>query len=313
MNVNDNLNNLSKTINSNEVDEYLYNRVYSFSTENISGYIDYFDLKNRSLLTVGSSGDQILNSYLNGARDITLLDVNRYAPYYIYLKIAGILSLTYQEFQDFFFINDNNERNYRRNDKRFNKHLFNKLSNNLKEINYDSYYFFNTVFNKYDKEIIYKYLFLDDAPDTKVIKRINNYLVNEVNYNKLKKIIKDIGFKFINHDIFKYESDNKYDNIFLSNLCTLDNMNLYDYKDLLIKLKKNNLNINGAMLIVYIWNMQYDSEEINFEWKHVYNMPSTRSFLRDYITEHYNITGISDIRFDTGRTSDLVLIYKNRN
>ena len=81
----------------------LYKRIYPFTTENINGYINYFDLKNKSLLTVGSSGDQILNAYKNRCRDITLLHLHPYAKYYINLKIAGILSLSYQEFIEFFY------------------------------------------------------------------------------------------------------------------------------------------------------------------------------------------------------------------
>ena len=72
-----------------------FSRIYSFATENIAGYIDYFDFDNKSLLTVGSSGDQVLNAFYNGARDITLFDINEYAKYYVYLKISAILSLSY--------------------------------------------------------------------------------------------------------------------------------------------------------------------------------------------------------------------------
>lgn len=92
----------AKEMLNNNINSNLYYKVYSFATENINGYIDYFDLKNKSLLTVGSSGDQILNAYYKGCRDITLIDVNPFAKYYINLKIAGVISLTYQEFQEFF-------------------------------------------------------------------------------------------------------------------------------------------------------------------------------------------------------------------
>ena len=43
----------------------IWNRFYSiypFTTENISGYIDCFDLDKHNLLTVGSSTDQVLNA-----------------------------------------------------------------------------------------------------------------------------------------------------------------------------------------------------------------------------------------------------------
>ena len=116
-----------------------YYKIYPFSTENIKGYLDYFDLYNKSLLTIGSSGDQVLNSYYNGCRDITLLDINPFCKYYLNLKIAGIISLSYEEFVYFFFpkINNKNNRAY------FHFDLFKKLAVVLKEIDLESYTFFD--------------------------------------------------------------------------------------------------------------------------------------------------------------------------
>ena len=108
-----------------------YSRIYTFTTENINGYIKYFNLKNKSLLTVGLSGDQLLNAYYYGARDITLFDINPYAKYYVYLKVAAILSLTYDEFQSFFFkygLDNNSNRDV------FSPNLFNKMKSILKEL-----------------------------------------------------------------------------------------------------------------------------------------------------------------------------------
>lgn len=303
----ENLEKSIKLLNNNILNKDIYMKIYSFTTENINGYIDLFDLYNKSLLTVGSSGDQILNSYYNGARDITLLDINPFAKYYVNLKIAGIISLTYQEFQEFFFKWINKEYN----NKRYNLNLFKKIKKNLKAIDYESYYFFQHIFKNYKRDIISNFLMNDDLCIDKVIKETNNYLKNEESFNKLKKILNNISFKFINKDIFTYQSSNKYDNIFLSNLCTT--VNLYEYRDLLIKLKNNNLNINGAMLILYLWNISYNSNEINFEWKQVYNMPGTRFLLKDFITEYYNITGIDDITYNKDSNSDLVMIYKKIN
>ena len=290
------------------LDDELYMRLYSFATENISGYIDLFDLKNKSLLTVGSSGDQVLNSYLKGCRDITLLDINPFAKYYINLKIAGIISLDYQKFQEFFFRCIGNEFNL----KRYNLELFKKMSDNLKIIDYDTYYFFEYVFKNYRPEKISDYLMLDDETNLKVISGINDYLQNETNFMKLKKILKDIRFNFINENFFNFQSSSKYDNIFLSNLCSISNINLYEFRNLLIKLKDNNLNINGSMLVAYLWNTNYFNDTFNYELKPIYNMPGTRLLLKNFITEHHDILGINDILFDNTSKSDLVLVYRKK-
>ena len=76
--------------------------IYPFTTENIAGYIDNFDLKDKSLLTVGSSGDQVLNAILKCCRDITVIDINPYTKFYYYLKVAGILNFNLNEFKSFF-------------------------------------------------------------------------------------------------------------------------------------------------------------------------------------------------------------------
>ena len=294
-----------KVINRKNFRDDLFMSIYSFSTENVNGYIDFFDYKDKSLLTVGSSGDQIINAYNKGCRDITLIDINPFARYYVNLKIAGILSLNYREFELFFFRNIG----LHKNNSRYNLELFNKLSNTLKAIDYDSYYFFESIFNKYPVDRISDYLMNDDEESYKVIKNINNYLQNEESYNKTKKILGDIYFNYINENIFTFNSNQKYDNIFLSNLCS--RISLFELKELIAKLN-NNLNIDGSMLSAYIWNMDYNSKEENYDLRDIYKMPAVRTWLNDYISEHHQITGISDILFSPDKKSDLVLIYKNK-
>ena len=81
------------------VDDKEFDQIYPFTTENIAGYIDYFDLKDKSLLTVGSSGDQVFNAALKDVKTVTLLDINSYTKYYYYLKEASILELSMSEFE----------------------------------------------------------------------------------------------------------------------------------------------------------------------------------------------------------------------
>jgi len=286
------------------INHSLYMKLYPFSTENIKGYLDYFDLKDKSILTIGSSGDQVINSFYNGSRDITLLDINPFSKYYLYLKVAAIMTFSYQEFIYFFFpkIHDKD------NSLRFNRILLKKLLRALKKINYDSYTFFEYIFNKYPNSKIIECLFNDDQDNDKVIKRINNYLDNSKNYNYLKKIINDLYISFINIDIFKYRDDKKYDNIFLSNIGDL--VNLYYFRDLLVRLRDNNLNDFGSILVAYLWNMNYDSDEVDYEWKHIYMMPATRYLLKNFITEYHQIKGVYDILNNNNYNSDLVMIYK---
>ena len=53
-----------------------YSRIYRLTTENISGFLNKYDLKDKKILTVAGSGDQRLNCYSLGAKEVTCFDVN---------------------------------------------------------------------------------------------------------------------------------------------------------------------------------------------------------------------------------------------
>lgn len=285
-----------------------FSRMYSFATENVSGYIDYFNFNNKSLLTVGSSGDQILNAFYNGARDITLFDINEYVKYYIYLKISAILSLTYQEFILFFFKHDISP--FKQNKCMFSKQLFNKMKDNLRLFDYESYLFFDELFSLYEGEKIRDRLFDDDEDRKIVIKGINKYLHDEESYNKLKSIIRKISFKYIYGNIFEDDINGKFDNIFLSNLCSITS--LERLKKLLEKLDKNNLNSEGSILFGYLWNTSFNNGSYKDDWKEIYKMPIVKEYLKEYITEVYDIVGTRDILWEEDKKRDLVLIYRKK-
>ena len=187
-----------------------FSLIYPFTTENISGYINLFELENKSLLTVGSSGDQALNAILKGSKDITILDVNPYTEYYFYLKYASILQVSLKEFLKFFcYMNYPNIYEY--NDKVFNKNTYLKIKDTLKNLNYNAYYFWEELFNTYKPYIIRK-LFESDEDNWKYLKNYNLYL-NPNYYEELKQKITQTNIKFITTDIYNTNLSRNYDNI----------------------------------------------------------------------------------------------------
>ena len=54
----------------------LFDKVYPFTTEMISGYFKEIDFKDKTVLTVGSSSDQAFNALLLGAKKIKVYDIN---------------------------------------------------------------------------------------------------------------------------------------------------------------------------------------------------------------------------------------------
>ena len=80
--------------------------IYKFSNESIIDYQKYLKNRNNAFI-VTASGDQILNSILEGTTNITSCDVSRFPKYFFELKKAAILSLSKDEYLDFFLKDDN--------------------------------------------------------------------------------------------------------------------------------------------------------------------------------------------------------------
>lgn len=282
-----------------------YSRIYTFTTENISDYLKHFELKNKSLLTVGSSGDQVLNAFYHGARDITLYDINPYAKYYTYLKIAAILSLTYQEFKAFFF--KHGEKRYY-NKYMFTKELYNKLSSTLRLLDYESILFFDELFNSFSVDEIRSSLFNDDEVRNKVIKGFNIYLRDEESYNKLKSIIAGISLKYIQGDMYEDEIPGKYDNIFLSNISNA--AKFPEYKALLERITSCNLSSTGSAQIAYLWDIYFDETYYEKDWFDIYKLPIVKKEIGHLITESHDVLSGRDILWHENKKRDLILIHR---
>lgn len=78
----------------------LYQQVYPFTTEMISGYFDEIDFKGKKVLTVGSSLDQAYNALLLGAKNIVVYDINENVKRFGKIKRELILKVPRQELYD---------------------------------------------------------------------------------------------------------------------------------------------------------------------------------------------------------------------
>lgn len=234
---------------SSKRNESFFNRPYVFTTENIGGYIEEFDLKNKSLLTTGSSADQILNAYLKGAKDVTVFDICPYAKDMFYLKKAAICALYYEEYLQFFS---------RKNDfpKAFNHRTFDFIAPYFDDM--ESLVFWDKLINYYD--LIEGDFFQYEEEKTRTIKKINPYLKNEDEYNHLKKIITDKDAHFMSCNLGELPKilDKEYDNIWLSNIGTYVK-NLEAFSRVIFSLE-DYLTPDGKMLVSYLYNHTLDDE-----------------------------------------------------
>lgn len=283
-----------------EIRKNPFREIYPFTTENIAGYIDNFDLKDKSLLTVGSSGDQVINAIMKGCKDITVLDMNHYIKYYYYLKIAGIISLEYEEFQNFFrYVNY--PKRFNENINVFNIESFKKLKDILRILDYESYLLWDELFQNFRNTTIRTKLFSNDEDTSKEINNNNTYMVNETSFNQTKDIVHKIKPNFVVGDVFEIKPTRKFDNIWLSNISSYHTIKklkkLVDLLDL-------NLNKDGKMLIGYLY---YTSIYINNleNMLEIYSSEETLELFKEYEAKYISFTSVSQ-----DHKKDSILIYQ---
>lgn len=265
--------------------------IYPFTTENIKGYMSNLDLKDKSILTVGSSADQVINSFLYGSKDITLFDINPFTKYYFELKKAGILLLEFNSFYEFFSNNINS----------FNIKTYSLLRNNLSK---ETKLFWDSLFNSYDSYFFRDKLFSKDERTLKTLVKYNPYM-DEINYNILKTTIDSLNPIFINSSLNEIKSKvvRKYDYVFLSNISSY--LKLYTKENIskfinTIKDLTNILNKSGSIYLAYI----YDRIKNKIDDDILTDISFMNYIFDNKITEHT----FESISYKNGK--DAVLIYK---
>lgn len=68
-----------------------YDRIYYQSNEFLNEIFNNISVKDKDVLTVLASSDQLFHSYYHGAKNVDTFDVNRLTYYYYYLRKWGIL------------------------------------------------------------------------------------------------------------------------------------------------------------------------------------------------------------------------------
>lgn len=265
--------------------------IYPFTTENIKGYMSNLDLKDKSIITVGSSADQVINSFLYGSKDITLFDINPFTKYYFELKKAGILLLEFNSFYEFFSNNINS----------FNIKTYSLLRNNLSK---ETKLFWDSLFNSYDSCFFRDKLFSKDERTLKTLVKYNPYM-DEINYNILKTTIDSLNPIFINSSLNEIKSKvvRKYDYVFLSNISSY--LKLYTKENIskfinTIKDLTNILNKSGSIYLAYI----YDRIKNKIDDDILTDISFMNYIFDNKITEHT----FESISYKNGK--DAVLIYK---
>lgn len=226
-----------------------YSTMYTFTTENLSGYLKQMQIKDKKVLTVTASGDQLINLALCGAYSISNFDSNKNAYYITMLKIAALKALTYEEFVSYFTSCDdkvidrlgtllvpievNENRDYLSYD------LYLKIRSYLSS---DVVCYFDSLYHEYNNSganLNASGLFFNtsrrDAIDN------NIYLANDNNYYKAREQMEKISYNFYCCDVYQiHRIPEKYDIVFLSNI--------YDY----VTKEKYTDNVDNSIYIQYV-------------------------------------------------------------
>ena len=196
--------------------DYSYNdhsMIYKTTNETISNesYFSYFKNRDR-VLSITSSGDQIINSILAGAKEIVGIDISRFPKYFFALKIAAIKSLDEEEFIRFILGNKNTEYS-------FSNELYLKIRKNLSD---EVKYFWDSIFSSFSTQQIEKSSFFGNySVSHSVMKKNNPYLQND-NYEIIRKKIDSIDIELLDTNIFELKK-NEFDNFDLIILTSLIN------------------------------------------------------------------------------------------
>ncbi len=263
-------------------------KVYSFTTENISGYFKSIDFVNKNVLTVAASGDHIINAIYCGAKKIVGFDMNYLALIFTELKLIALEQLDYKEFLEFFLINEKNDIDKNINALSYEIYLNKlrtKLSDNGKECLDILYENFNN--NGYDFR---NSCVFNNKYDNNSLKVFSNlYLKDEVEFKKAKEKVKEkeiflINSNFKDIDFNKLPNIGSYDIILMSNISDYIK-NIYDMeinyleeyiKEIIYKFKKE----NNKIVCAYLYNIKQKS----------YRSEIDNSLLRKKIFNKLNIT-----------------------
>lgn len=298
-------------------------KIYPFATENIKGYLKTLAVyieedkngQKKKGLTVGGSGDQLLNLVFLGITEIDYFDICPFTEFYVELKIAAIKALDYDEFIEFFSL---------MGVQKLNKNVFNiksykKISFYLNEkikLFWDLLYL-----NFTGLEIRESGIFMDDEPRQNVLQEINLYLNRENYYTLKEKLLKmEYKAKFYQANLFDLPQNlsKTYYTILLSNIAVYDeyfpnseiigDYNEYylkEFKQTILQLSKHVK--KGIIYIAYLYNN--DKQTIIENDFPIYNTLDRNRIFNENEYEYIEIDGMRKIK-NIEEVSDMVLIKK---
>ena len=232
-------------------------QLYAFSTENISGYFPQLALQGKNVLTVGGSGDHLINARLLGAGNVTCFDLNEFAPLLFELKRQALLHLSYGDFCRFFLSEDGSA---------FDHDIYRRLRERL---SLATRYFFDRAYetNGGDGARLRRSpIFRTTHEHTDRVLKNNPYLLSPNAFGEAKKLQGDSAPAWITADIRDLQqalskTDETFDLMLLSNIADYahhmfaNEPYLERFRDAIIAPLLNRLSDRGSIVLSYVYDM----------------------------------------------------------
>ena len=278
-----------------------FRTLYPFTTELISSYIDFFNLADGPLLTVGSSCDQVINAALKGAREITLIDTDPYTRFYFYFKWAALEVLARDEFYKF-LCHQNYPVEFQRNHNPLRKEFYVRVKLAMEELDPYSCRFWDLLYMTYTPKQIRESIFNRDEHGPEIISKCNPYLARDT-YKSVSEILKGVHVTFLNKNLLSARIKGSFKNIWLSNvgvdLTAEERRTIFDKFYSLLEPE-------GQLLLAYIYGPSNTNAANEMSYLNI-----LKAEFSDYPIQEIRFRGINGFRNDRDQDDCALIIRKH--
>jgi len=244
-----------------------FSKIYPFTSDNSASLFSKIDTQGKAVLTLSGSGDQIIHSYLGGAKSVIAFDINWFSLFYSELKIIALLRLDMNTFKTFLM--------YQRSDGEVNHcvwdyHVYTTsirtyLSDHARS-------FFDLAYDTFGGSgyhFRHSNLFMNNITDYHSRVRNNSYLQSVQQYElarsrvaQRKTSLLQADVRHIGRAIEQLDLPRQYDFVYLSNLANYaedmfpSTEPLQSYFDLVVRPVLNLVAHDGVLCAAYLHNPQ---------------------------------------------------------
>ena len=242
-----------------KVNDYEFNNhspIYKTTNENISNkeYIEALRDRKR-VLSIISSGDQIINSILFGAKDIVGIDISRFPKYFLALKLAALKSLNLKAYIEYFYGDLYCP---------FSIKYYLAIRHNLDD---ETRFFWDEIYNKFSYQYVYNSNLFNKFSINSKKAIANNPFLTDFNYVITQNRLNDVNIELLMYDIYNVKKLEKgsFDLVNLSNLINYGKSSNRRFSDFILVYKKLLMDLplnDDGIAITY--NMAFHPRLVNY-------------------------------------------------